>query len=379
MSNAFAEVISEVFGKEGEGREATKQTLAQRLHDMTEGVDLALCRSAVDLLEKVLSDGVPPEAPKAAPKPKALCRNCKQELQEGWNACPFCKTDVAAPKAASSSGRQAGETAVSQSGIKTAWIPAGTFAMGNLRNEMGRNDNEGPQRQVTISRGFWMGVYPVTQEEWERVMGGNPSSFSKNPAAGETQGKRPVENVNWYDAIEFANWLSMMEGLKPAYRIKGITNPDGWGREPKWEALDIVDGADGWRLPTEAQWEYAARAGTTTAFSNGATDWQNKASIDSIGWFEFNSAKMTHEAGCKQPNPWGLYDMHGNVWEWVWDWYSDYPVRAQTDPDGAHSGALRVSRGGSWYISAVFARSAVRFGDVPSMQDGNLGLRLARP
>jgi len=277
--------------------------------------------------------------------------------------------------------QKAGETALSPAGIKTAWIPAGTFTMGSPPDEKGRVKDEGNQRQVTISRGFWIGVYPITQQEWARVRGSNPSEFSGNPAAGETQGRRPVEYVNWYDALVFANQLSIMEGLSPAYSIEGKTDPDEWldMTEDALDTVEIAEGSQGWRLPTEAQWEYAARAGTAAAFSNGAQDWEDEASVDGIGWFEFNSDGMTHEVGLKQPNPWGLYDMHGNVWEWVWDRFDDYPAQAQTDPAGASLGPDRVYRGGSWANSVQGARSAARNVDDPFIRDPDLGLRLVRP
>ena len=300
------------------------------------------------------------------------------------NPTPSAAQTVA--QAGETTARQAGDVTVSPAGIATAWIPAGTFTMGSPDDEIGRWVGEGPQRQVTISEGFWMGVYPVTQEQWERVMGWNPSHFSNNPAAGETQGRRPVETVSWYDAILFANRLSILEGLNPAYSIGGSTNPDDWGQvldsmslSAIWDAAELVAGSNGWRLPTEAQWEYAARAGTTTAFNNGAEDWKNQSEIEGIGWFNFNSGGMTREVGLKQPNPWGLHDIHGNVWEWVWDWFGTYPAQAQTDPSGASSGSDRVDRGGSWSDSAKHARSAVRSGGNPFLQWSNLGVRLVRP
>jgi len=274
--------------------------------------------------------------------------------------------------------RQAGERSVSPAGIALAWIPAGSFTMGSPDTEIGRWPlEESPRRQVTVSSGFWMGVHPVTQEQWQAVMGGNPSIF-----AG---GRRPVENISWYDALVFANRLSIMEGLSPAYSIGGSTNPDDWGDVPywsfsgMWDAVVLVPGSTGWRLPTEAQWEFAARAGTNTAFSNGAEDWQDAASIDAIGWFDFNSGGMTQEVGAKQSNPWGLYDIHGNVWEWVWDWLGSYPDYAQTDPTGAASGHWRVLRGGGWASWAQAARSAFRFSEVPFTRDEFIGLRVIRP
>jgi len=278
-----------------------------------------------------------------------------------------------------------GQRMTSPTGIAAVRLPAGTFTMGSPANEIGRWDNEGPQRQVTISQGFWMGIYPVTQEQWTRVMGSNPSWYSDNPAAGETQGRRPVESISWYDAIVFANRLSIMEGLSPAYRIAGSTNPDHWGPVPTswnafWNAVEIVPGSNGWRLPTEAQWEYAARAGTTTAFSNGTQNWEDEWDVDNIAWTASNSGIMTREVGRRQPNDWGLHDMHGNVMEWVWDWLGTYPNLAQTDPAGPSSGVLRVARGGSSNHSALSARSADRSFQVVSFsRDLGLGVRLVRP
>ncbi|MCL1991680.1 MAG: formylglycine-generating enzyme family protein [Spirochaetes bacterium] len=267
--------------------------------------------------------------------------------------------------------------------VEMVRIPGGTFLMGSPPDEIGRWGNEGPQRQVTISP-FYMGRFPVTQEQWTAVMGGNPSFFSWGPAPGEVQGRRPVESVSWYAVLVFANRLSIMEGFSPAYSIGGSTNPDDWGplpssRDAAWDAVEIVAGSTGFRLPTEAQWEHAARAGTATAFSNGAEDWSDAASIYDIGWFSFNSGEATRQAGLLAANPWGLYDMHGNVFEWVWDWFGGYPAEAQTNPAVSFSGTFRVIRGGNWSHSAQFARSAYRSANNPAAGGSFLGFRLARP
>jgi formylglycine-generating enzyme required for sulfatase activity len=190
--------------------------------------------------------------------------------------------------------------------------------------------------------------------------------------------KRPVEQVSWYDALVFCNKLSISEGLSPAYSIGGKTNPTEWGDVPTtidatWDAVTVVSGSKGYRLPTEAQWEYACRAGTTTAYHTGA------AITDNTGWYSANSGSKTHEVGKKQANSFGLYDMHGNVYEWCWDWYDDYADGAQTNPTGPTSGANRVLRGGSWDHSAVYARSAYRVCDGPHARYFTVGFRLLRP
>jgi formylglycine-generating enzyme required for sulfatase activity len=250
-----------------------------------------------------------------------------------------------------------------------------------------------------------MSKYLITQDQYYAVMGTNPSHFhggdGREPAEGEIQGKRPVENVTWYHAIVFCNKLSIMEGLTPAYEIQTeadtnvwSTNPDTWGAVPyydwdnhivvgdatRWNTVRIVTGSTGYRLPTEAQWEYACRAGTTTAYNTGDTI------TDDTGWYTANSSttgeradRRTRQVGLKPANAWGLYDMHGNVWEWVWDWLGEYTDEAKTDPVGASVGSDRVLRGGSWFFTAVDLRSAPRYGGVPSFWNGNLGFRVLCP
>jgi len=229
-------------------------------------------------------------------------------------------------------------------------INGGTFTMGSPANEPGRDSDE-VRHQVTVS-GFYLEKYEVTQKEWREVMGTNPSNFKGD--------NLPVDSVSWYDAVEYCNKRSQKEGLTPAYTING-TNVT-WNRN-----------ANGYRLPTEAEWEYACRAGATTAYNTGANI------SDNTGWYGTNSGGTTHPVGQKPANAWGLYDMHGNVWEWCWDWYGDYSSGAQTDPVGAVSGADRVRRGGAWFSSASFMRSAFRGNIDPNSRDYRIGFRLVRP
>jgi formylglycine-generating enzyme required for sulfatase activity len=229
-------------------------------------------------------------------------------------------------------------------------VEGGTFEMGSANGL----DNETPVHQVRISS-FYMSKYEVTQQEYQAVMGINPSYFKGD--------NLPVETVSWYEAIEYCNKLSVKEGLTPAYRGSGDS-----------VVCDLK--ASGYRLPTEAEWEYAAKGGSRETM---VYEYSGSNSVDAVGWHRGNSGETTHPVGGKVPNSLGLYDMSGNVWEWCWDWYGDYGSGAQTDPVGAVSGALRVRRGGSWFGYGWYARSAYRYYFTPSSRYGNLGFRLVRP
>jgi formylglycine-generating enzyme required for sulfatase activity len=224
-------------------------------------------------------------------------------------------------------------------GMKFALIPPGEFVMGSPTNEPGREGNEASHK-VTLTRSFELAVYEVTQEQYQQIMGNNPSRF-KGPT-------NPVEMVSWNDAVEFCSRLSALPGEKAAGYV--------------------------YRLPTEAEWEYACRAGTTTKFSFGDKD----ARLDDYAWYDINSNRTSHPIGQKRPNPWGLYDIHGNVWEWCQDWYGDYPDDAVTDPTGARSGTKRVYRGGCWGYLSVGCRSALRTMNTPDYRLSDHGFRVLR-
>ena len=216
-------------------------------------------------------------------------------------------------------------------GMKFTLIPAGEFFMGSEED-----DDEKPVHKVKISSPFYLGIYPVTQREWKAVMGDNPSGFKSDDL--------PVERVSWDDVLEFIRKLNKKEGK------------------------------DKYRLPSEAEWEYACRAGTTTRYSFG----DDESKLSDYAWYGDNSGSDTHPVGQKKPNPYGLYDMHGNVWEWVQDtWHESYDG-APADGSAWESGvgALRVIRGGSWDDLAGDCRSALRVHDDPRGRDGYLGFRL---
>jgi formylglycine-generating enzyme required for sulfatase activity len=235
---------------------------------------------------------------------------------------------------------------------RLVWIPAGAFLMGSPSTEQDRLESEGPQTTVIITKGFWIAKFETTQEEYLAVMGNNPSSFT-----GDL--KRPVEQVLWHEATNYCAKVTTWE--RAAGRL-----PDGYL----------------YRLPTEAEWEYACRAGTTTPFGigNGMSLSSTQANFD--GNYPYgesdkgSSLGKTTQRGSYEPNAWGLYDMHGNVWEWCLDWFGAYPGGILVDPRGGNSGVDKIVRGGCWYREGAACRSASRSYDRPTGKKAFIGFRV---
>jgi len=273
------------------------------------------------------------------------------------------------------------ENAKPESFLETVEVQAGTFMFGRHGDAEGGTLTE-------VKESFHIGKYPVTQGQWKAVMGENPSgfdgenaysygSYDYKPATVKFNRENlPVETVSWYDVLVFANRLSVREGLKPAYRIEGETDPAKWGEVPmssnkEWDAVTIVEGANGWRLPAERQWEFTAKGGTKAAGYKGDESdtyflFSGSDTAGEVAWYGENGDLRTHEVGNKKANELGLYDMSGNVWEWCFDTW-DY------------SDNFRVLRGGSWEDWTENVRLAYRSYLVPHLRYGYIGFRLMRP
>jgi len=276
-----------------------------------------------------------------------------------------------------------------QNSIDMVLIKGGTFTMGIPASGRRTFIGEGtvwPAHQVTVSD-FYMGKYEVTYEmgSWRLGSRGNGrrDDIAKNPDNPTRNGWKtlPVHNVTWYDAIEFCNELSVLEGLSPYYTIdKSQQDPNNTDTDDtlKW-TVTLNTGANGYRLPSEAQWEYAAKGGNPDAAGWVGYTYSGSDTVGDVAWYSQNSDDKTHEVGKKAPNRLGLYDMSGNVYEWCWDWMGAYKNEAQTDPLGAVSGTYRVIRGGSWRASAGYVRSAAKSNINPLYWGSTIGFRLVRP
>lgn len=281
-----------------------------------------------------------------------------------------------------SSGNKTAQCIVHVRLLNMVKIDGGTYLMGSPTTERQRSQDELPQHEVTLSD-FYICIYLITQFQYKVVTDADPSHFK-----GENL---PVESVSWYDALIFCNKLSIIEGLQPAYSLKGKTDPADWGDPPaKWDTKSpwnndfrIVDGSDGYRLPTEAQWEYACRAGTDTPFYTGLTLSSQQANFDGRTPYLISPRgpyrEKTTDVDFFDPNPWGLYDMHGNVWEWCWDWHGLYTNTDGTDPQGSVDGRYRIARGGAWEREGRFLRSGSRGNSDPAAKMSHTGFRVVRP
>ncbi len=230
--------------------------------------------------------------------------------------------------------------------LDMVWIEPGAFTMGSPLSEPGRNDDEGPQLEVRLTRGFYLSQCEITQRQWTAVTGERP--WSRHAGEMEEGADRPAVYISWEDVQEFI------------------------------ATLNAAAGAEVYRLPTEAEWEYAGRAGTKTPWSFGNA----QKELDRHAWWADNGSLAGRLAaqpvGLKVPNPWGLYDMHGNVWEWVGDWLGAYPGGPQIDPQGPPEGTARVFRGGSFKDAALLSRSAQRCWNAPDRRFSHIGVRLVR-
>jgi len=293
-------------------------------------------------------------------KDSAFSRSQKSKLQAefdgvyGWYFAELDRRERPAREARAAKKKAAQREAQKYFKQHFVRISAGTFTMGSpsgfFGGESKREDDE-TQHEVTLTKDFYLMEHEVTQGEYEALMGKNPSGFS---SCGSNC---PVEKVSWYDAVAYANALSDKQGLTRCY--------SGSGDNIRWNKS-----CNGYRLPTEAEWEYAARAGQSTVYAGS-----NRAS--EVAWYDYNSGNTTHRVGQKKGNAWGLYDMTGNVSEWVWDRYFRYSGNA-TDPTGPSFGSGRVFRGGDWYYSARYGRVANRDAQAPDARSDSMGFRLAR-
>lgn len=240
-------------------------------------------------------------------------------------------------------------------GLRMLPVSPGIFTMGSPMSE-GQREMHETSHKVEITRSFFIAATEISRGQWAQVMGEAPPH--------SVEADLPVEDLTFFDAVRFSNRFSELEGRSVAYRIDGVN--------VEWDTS-----AAGYRLPTEAEWEYAARAGTSSAFWSGR---QGPGTLDGVAWCESSSGGRARPVGTTKPNPWGLFDVHGNVWEWCWDRYGPYGALSTTDPVGPKKGQSRVLRGGAWHSAPRLCRSANRYFRPMEVETNyvGLGLRLAR-
>jgi formylglycine-generating enzyme required for sulfatase activity len=329
---AAVESVRDVLEREGAEQAAERSRLADAQLKAVEAAKAAgadrLALVEEPLLEQVLAaEAERDQAVSGVAEKQAELASLVQERDSLAEQVRVARAKVAADQQREAMEQQATatkplKTLTNSIGMKFVEIPAGTFSMG---------------RPVTISRPYYLGVTEVTNGQWQVVMGD-----------ARKDADLPVANVGWEDAATFCSRLSSLPAERQAGRV--------------------------YRLPTEAEWEYACRAGTATEYSFG----DDESLLGDFAWYSGNSGSHTRPVGQKKPNAWGLYDMHGNVWEWCSDWYGDYATGAVRDPKGPASGSYRVLRGGSWNRTARSCRSASRSWDFPSNRSSSyFGFRLA--
>jgi formylglycine-generating enzyme required for sulfatase activity len=265
-------------------------------------------------------------------------------------------------------------------------IDPGEFTMGSPERELGRRADE-KEHAVRITQLYLIGTFEVTQEEYQKVMKANPSWFTKTADGKDAIGSEdpsqfPVERVSWYDAIAFCNQLSELDGYEAYYKVEDLVRENNVIKS----ANVTIRGGAGYRLPTEAEWEFACRAGSKLAFHFGASNTGREANLKPGGSTGYGSVPnwkalgRPAKVGSYPPNREGLFDMHGNVGEWCWDWYDGeyYKVSPGTDPTGPAAGKQRVVRGGSWMVNEHSCRSASRFWQLPHESNYYTGFRVAR-
>jgi len=262
--------------------------------------------------------------------------------------------------------------------IEMISVQGGSFRMGSPRDS--GYMIERPQHQVTL-QSFLISQFEVTQGQYFDITGLRPSSCKTNPENRTEEGWKtlPVEMINWYEALIFCNKLSVKEKLNPVYRVNGSVNPDDWGDIPWEEAstpwkVEWISDANGFRLPTEAEWEYAARGGIHSKNHKYA----GGDNPGHVAWYYEISDTMSHEVGSKAHNELELYDMSGNVMEWCWDWQGPYTAGAQENPLGPASGLHKSIRGGGWSYAVNYCHVAYRYYNYPYYRAVNLGLRVVR-
>ncbi len=343
IDHFLVKIPHEFYKVYGTGDIYSPRNVNMRVHERYQHVHLVALYEERDKEGEPYASALPPHDRSAAEEPQPEMAEMPPDVSN--------RTDQLATER-KTSVTATGETPASEDkgvfrnflGMGFVYIPGGTFIMGSPLSEYGRDDNE-RQHQVTLTRGFYMQTTEVTQGQWKAIMGNNPSHFLN------CGWDCPVEQVSWFEVQEF---------------IKKLNEAENTSR---------------YRLPTEAEWEYASRAGSTTAFYNGEIAGEKSgydANLDQAGWYFRNSELGTHQVSQKNPNVWGLYDMHGNVWEWCQDWQRKYPFRAVTDPTGATVGKARIRRGGSWSHYPLFCRSAYRSWFEPEDATPDLGFRLVR-